>query len=335
MYYTENNNNRDNFRFMLIFLSSLLLHIALILLIPTIYEEFRIEEIKEEKIRASLVSFVEEKEKKVANTTKEVKKKEELLKREEVKKQEEPKKIVEEKKEVKKEVIEEAKVKEKVEVKKKLPVLTGPVRKERDFDVTNVTSTKVEGTLREINSTENIKIETNIDNSLGLKGEDKLDINIDENRKLKEVEENITNGDFEKIKIGEDYQNATAITNLKENIISTKDIKGEDTETKLPKNIANYSTNVDGGKVEFRRFTSPSYPEVALRNAQSGSVEVEFDIKGSMTIFRGIVAKSGYPSIDRAVEEAAKTWQLEIKKDGLFVDGKVKVKVEFDLKSKS
>ncbi len=288
MYYTEN-NNKENFRFMIIFLSSLLLHIALILLIPTVYEEFRIEEVKEEKIRASLVSFADEKEKKIANTTKEVKKKDEQLKKEEVKKQEEPKKIVEEKKEIKKEVVEKAKVEEKVEVKKKLPVLTGPVRKERNLDITNVTSTKVEGALREVNSTEDVKIETNIDESLGLKGEDKLDINIDE-RQLREVDENISNGDFEKVKIGEDYTDATAITNLKDNINAIKDIKGTDTETKLPKNIANYSTNVDGGMVEFRKFTSPSYPESALSNAQSGSVEVEFDIKGSMTIFRGVVA---------------------------------------------
>lgn len=334
MYYTENNNNKENFRFMIIFLSSLLLHITLILLIPTVYEEFRIEEVKEEKIRASLVSFKDEKEKKIANSTQEVKKKEELVKKEEVKKQEEPKKVVEEKKEVKKEVVETAKVEEKVEVKKKLPVLTGPVRKERDFDVTNVTSTKVEGALREVNTTEDIKIETNIDESLGLKGEDKLDINIDQ-RELRRVEENISNGDFEKVKIGDDYTNATAITNLKDNIDAIKDIKGPDSETKLPKNIADYSTNVDGGVVEFRKFTSPTYPESALSNAQSGSVEVAFDIKGSMTIFRGVVAKSGYPSIDRAVEEAAKTWQLEIKKDGLYVDGRVTVKVEFDLKTKN
>ena len=43
-----------------------------------------------------------------------------------------------------------------------------------------------------------------------------------------------------------------------------------------------------------------------------------------------IVGKSGYSVIDKSVDKVAKNWLLAIEKNGLSVDGKVKVKVKFD-----
>lgn len=335
MYYTE--DTRENFRFMTIFVVSLVVHVIVLLSIPKFYEEFKREEIKEEKIRAGLVSLVEEKEKKLSTSKKPKKKIEEKVKKEEVKKKEvktvqKEKPKAEPKKEEAKGVV---KVKEeKVEVKKKpLLKLDNISRVERNFDATKVTATTNENALRKKAVDTTTPVFDSIEEKRELKGEDSLNIDVD-TREIKEVEANIDLGQFEKVKVGEDYIEANAIGDMKENIETIADIKGEDKITKLPKNVAATSTDVEGGIVEFRKFTSPSYPEAALKNAQSGSVEVEFEIRGSLTIFKGVIGKSGFPQIDRAVELAAREWEFEIKKDGLLANGKVRVKVEFDLKSK-
>ena len=98
----------------------------------------------------------------------------------------------------------------------------------------------------------------------------------------------------------------------------------------IPKNISYSTLDVTGGRVIFKKYVAPIYPEEAEKNAWSGGVEVEFLIKDGKSSFSGIVKKSGHTVIDRAVERAAQNWLLAIEKNGMSVNGKVRVQIEFN-----
>lgn len=108
------------------------------------------------------------------------------------------------------------------------------------------------------------------------------------------------------------------------------DIKIESSKLKKTelKGISAIASN--NGNVIWKKFVKPEYPEEAGKNAWIGTVEVEFLVKNNKTIFLGITQKSGYSVFDRAVEKVVRNWVILIKKNEIFVDGKVSVRVNFE-----
>jgi|GEM_PF-5170065 len=334
MNYAE--KNQENIQFLSIFIICLLLHMVLILLLPSFYSYMpNIKESKEEKIRAGLVSFIKVEEKKLANTPSPEKKLEEKVKQESAKKVEISKPKVETK--VKKVEVPKPVEKKVEEVKavveeKTRPLLQGPSREERRLDTTQVLRTNVNNSnLRDSHTTNNTNI-INLHNERELKASTNTQI-ANTNRELIDSNSNINIGLQEKIEIGTDI--AKVNMDFNNNLENTIDIKGKDIKTQLPSNMSARSLDIEGGRVDFINYKIPTYPQEALARAQSGSVEAEFEIRGNNTIFIGITTKSGFPSIDRAVEEAAREWRLRIEKDGLLVNGRVSVRVDFGLKARN
>lgn len=205
------------------------------------------------------------------------------------------------------------------------PKFTGPSREDGAVEgLVLTTSSKnsirnsAEG-LNNLKST-NLSNETDLDvKGNNIKGIDSTSKNLQGGSKILET------GTLEKNSIGLETNNQGSTS--KDVNISIKDTG---VNTSIPKNISYSTVDVSGGRVIFRKYVPPVYPEEAEKNAWSGDVEVEFLVKDGKSSFSGITEKSGYTVIDRAVEKAAKNWLLAIEKNGMSVNGKVRVRVEFN-----
>lgn len=208
---------------------------------------------------------------------------------------------------------------------KPLPKFVGPVRKDSNVEgllaTTNTTKTlkqKVDGVFE--NSGKSLNNSDLTIKGTGLKGIDT------ENKEFKSSTKDAQIGNFEKNAIGIGKDNSSISTNE-----SIKfEINDTGVATSIPKNVSYNLIDTKGGRVIFRKYVDPIYPAEAQKNGWNGDVEVEFSIIEGRTNFLGIVSKSGYSVIDRAVERAAKNWLLTIEKNGQSINGKVRVKVEFN-----
>ncbi len=75
----------------------------------------------------------------------------------------------------------------------------------------------------------------------------------------------------------------------------------------------------------------PRYPLEAEKKGMKGKVVVILDVDESGSVRKARIEKSGYPVLDRAVTEVAKTWKIFIYQNGLPVSGKVSVTYDFEL----
>jgi outer membrane biosynthesis protein TonB len=327
-------SERNKFNFLLLFIASFILHVLLIVFLPSFGGRTIIEnKIEKEKIRTGLISLAEEKEKKYASQKTEKFNREEKVKKEELKKEKAQVKKVEKKiTTVKKETKE---IPVKVEKKeKKLAVINNPIRKERKIDTKDLLYAD-RGRLMENKAEKNIELDFSLSESRALAEIDSSDMSI-EAKEILSVENEVKIGEIEKDKIGTDYMDISNIIDDKKISDSQIAIKGgKNEENKLPKNIEKTELIEGNGEVDLVYYPMPIYPEKALKEAQSAVVEVEFEVMGSQTFFKGITKKSGSIEIDRAVEKATREWKLKITKDNMLVNGRVLVEINFGLKTKS
>lgn len=117
------------------------------------------------------------------------------------------------------------------------------------------------------------------------------------------------------------------------NIPVLGDSKGDINGVKntIPKNTSAEVINMAGAEVVWVNYEKPEYPIEAQQKGWVGEVAVEFHVKGGKSTYKGIIGKSGYNSLDNAVERVAKSWKLTIKQGAKSVDGKIRVKVKFSL----
>lgn len=205
------------------------------------------------------------------------------------------------------------------------PKFTGPSREEGAVEGLVLTTnsknnlrTSAEGLSSLKNNSESNETDLNIKGN-NIKGIDSISKNLEGGSKTLET------GTLEKNSIGLETNNQGSTS--KDVNISIKDTG---VNISIPKNISYSTVDVTGGRVVFRKYVPPIYPEEAEKNAWSGDVEVEFLVREGKSTFSGITEKSGYTVIDRAVERAAKNWVLAIEKNGMAVNGKVRVRVEFN-----
>lgn len=343
--YLERSNNL-NFHILLIF--SLIIHIFALILLPGIREReiLKNEEIK--KIKAGLVVLKDDTKKKAVTTKKKISQKKEVKKQITkvkkaplVAKKVEPKKVIK-KAEPKKEAV-KVETPKKVEQKKviKKPVLSSIKRKStktlKTTPVLTVKRTDIDIS-RTVLKTTDFPIESNNLNNVDDIASDRKIVgyetkNLQEVREVSDIREFDIQTEKREIKLIKPVETITDTRTLDDNIEveNIVDLGGVDTEIALPKNIV--SQIIEGsGTVEWPDSNKlPDYPEEAERNAWNGKVSVILEVIDGRTNYTHIDQKSAYPSIDRAVEKAAREWKIFIKSDvGLLVDGKVRITVKFD-----
>lgn len=207
--------------------------------------------------------------------------------------------------------------------KESKPKFSGPSRDDGGID--GIISSVNSKSLREKNDGINSgKFGSNNNSDFGVKGSEIKGIDTT-SKNLQDGAKAIETGNFDKNSIGMDMKNVGM--DSKDTYISIND-KG--INNSIPKNVSYSTVDISGGRVIFRKYQAPQYPSEAEANGWNGDVEVEFIIREGKTTFAGITGKSGYSVIDRAVEKAAKSWLLAIEKNGVSVNGKVRVKVEFN-----
>lgn len=153
-----------------------------------------------------------------------------------------------------------------------------------------------------------------------VKGIDSGNSSLGENNKISQT------GNSQKTTIGVDSTNSGNSGNLGE-----IKVEGNGINSSIPKNISADVLDVAGAEVIWKKYVKPEYPDIAQQNGWTGVVAVEFVIKGTKTTYTGVVGKSGYAELDKAVDKVAKSWSLSIRKGGKSIDGRIKVKVRFSL----
>lgn len=327
-------SERNKFNFLLLFIVSFILHVFLIIFLPSFGGGTIVKDkIEKEKIRTGLISLAEEKEKKYASQKTEKFNKEEKVKKEEQKKEKSQVK----KPEKKVAVVEKEKKTTTTKVEnneKKLLMLNNPVRKERKVDTKDVLYAD-RGRLIENNTEKNVDLDFNLAESRAIVEIDNSKIST-EAKEIISVDNEVKIGEIEKDKIGTDYMDVSNIIDDKKISDSEVAVKGgKSEENKLPKNIERTELIEGNGEVDLLYYPMPVYPEKALQEAESAIVAIEFEVRGSQTFFMGITQKCGSIVIDRAVEKVAREWKLQITKDNMLVNGKVLVEINFGLKTKN
>lgn len=334
---------KNNLNFHILLIISLIIHVMALLLLPGIRERELLKDEEIKKIKAGLIVLKDDTKKETVSTKKKIAKKEEVKKEitkvkkapEKVIKKEESKKV-EKKKEI---VKEEALKKPEPEKEIKKPVLSTIKRKSnRTVKATSVLSVEKTNVTRKVVKNRELPVEsTSISNTEDLVSDRKI---IDfETKKLQEVREvtDIKEFDVEtekrEIKLIKPVETINDTRKLENNVEveNIVDLGGNETEIALPKNMA--SQLIEGsGTVEWSDSNKlPDYPEEAEKNAWNGKVSIILEVTDGKTNYSHVDQKSAYPSIDRAVEKAAREWKIFIKSDvGLLVDGKVRITVKFD-----
>lgn len=312
---------KEDFRFIMFIFVSALINIAFVTLIPSCTKSMERNELKYESIRTGLRSLQETDKREFVKANKaDNKEPNESFSKENQKSQQNESVSPNEnnsKTSGKDAIVSNSNIVSK-------PKFSGPTRDDGGIDgiITSVNSKSLREKSDGIN---NGKFGANNNSSdLGIKGSeikgiDTLSKNLQEGTKAVEM------GNFDRNSIGIDMKNTGS--DSKDTYISIND-KG--INNSIPKNVSYSTVDISGGRVIFRKYLAPQYPAEAEANGWNGDVEVEFVVREGKTTFAGITGKSGYSVIDRAVEKAAKSWLLAIEKNGVSVNGKVRVKVEFN-----
>ncbi|TDT71493.1 TonB family protein [Hypnocyclicus thermotrophus] len=314
MYYEKTNNNL----FYIVLVFSMVIHLLGIIFLPG-FREKEIEKDQEIKtIKAGIISIKDDTKKK--STV--------------------PKKIIEKKKiappkitKIEKKLEKSPKKKENSkENLKKIPVISVKRKSKRNIDDIKILSTNVDGAL----TTRKINVEiptTSVDDTI--------------NRDIVVLEKESTQ---EKVKMIEDLKldvkakevdyintntkNIGTKFDINDRVIDTENIlelDGTEEEIAMPKNITSQVLEGNGRAIWYEGNELPKYPRKAELKGLNGNVTVIFTVKGAKTIYEGIERKSGESEIDRAVEKVARDWKISIESDnGILVDGKVKIKVDFN-----
>lgn len=290
-----NINKRDKLSFFL----ALLINIVIVLLIPG----YKIEDIKEGKLKVGLVALEKEKvyskeQKKAVSAKKPVQKKEPVKKNTEIP------------------------TPKKEEIKKEKSLSLASVSKTIKAPSINIMNTK--------------SLSTKKSNDLlseALKGT-KKEIKFEREEKLGMRTENIEFNDTLALdKTIQDRDNENMFIDDSEDIVieSIKTYEGQ--VEGLP---SGYKLGVSDGDIIARWDSGnqePKYPESAQLKGLQGSVRVKIDVNEKGEVVNLIIDKgSGVPEINSAIEAIGRTWKIYLSKHGLSIKGRVVLDYTFKLK---
>lgn len=290
-----NINKRDKLSFFL----ALLINIVIVLLIPG----YRIEDIKEGKLKVGLVALEKEK-----------------VYSKEQKKTVSAKKTVQKKEPVKKNT--EIPTPKKEEIKKEKSLSLASVSKTIKAPSINIMNTK--------------SLNTKKSNDLlsdALKGT-KKELKFEREEKLGMRTENIEFNDTLALdKTIQDRDNENMFIDDSENIV-IESIKTDEGQVEgLP---SGYKLGVSDGDIIARWDSGnqePKYPESAQLKGLQGSVRVKIDVNEKGEVVNLIIDKgSGVPEINSAIEAIGRTWKIYLSKHGLSIKGRVILDYTFKLK---
>ncbi len=286
---------RDKLSFSL----ALLLNLIIVLLLP----EYKIEDVKDKKLKVGLVALEKEK-----TSSKE------------------KKKTFPAKKKTEKQ--------NKEQTNKELPVLKKEeIKKEKSLSLESVSKT-IKSPVMNVVSTVNInnrKITDFNENGIpALKKEIKFEREDKMGMKLEKVE---TNDSIIFDRERKELENDN-ITIEKDEEISFESIKVD--EGKVEGLPSGYRLGVDDGDIIARWDSTnqePIYPESAQLRGLQGSVRVKLDVNEKGEVTNLIIDKgSGVPEINTAIEAIGRTWKIYLSKHGLSIKGRVILDYTFRLK---
>ncbi len=286
---------RDKLSFSL----ALLLNLIIVLLLP----EYKIEDVKDKKLKVGLVALEKEK-----TSSKEKKKTFPAKKKTEKQNKEQTNK--------------ELPVPKKEEIKKEKSLSLESVSKTIKSPVMNVVSTV---------NINNRKITDFNENGIpALKKEIKFEREDKMGMKLEKVE---TNDSIIFDRERKELENDN-ITIEKDEEISFESIKVD--EGKVEGLPSGYRLGVDDGDIIARWDSTnqePVYPESAQLRGLQGSVRVKLDVNEKGEVTNLIIDKgSGVPEINTAIEAIGRTWKIYLSKHGLSIKGRVILDYTFRLK---
>ena len=286
---------RDKLSFSL----ALLLNLIIVLLLP----EYKIEDVKDKKLKVGLVALEKEK-----TSSKEKKKTFPAKKKTEKQNKEQTNK--------------ELPVPKKEEIKKEKSLSLESVSKTIKSPVMNVVSTV---------NINNRKITDFNENEIpALKKEIKFEREDKMGMKLEKVE---TNDSIIFDRERKELENDN-ITIEKDEEISFESIKVD--EGKVEGLPSGYRLGVDDGDIIARWDSTnqePIYPESAQLRGLQGSVRVKLDVNEKGEVTNLIIDKgSGVPEINTAIEAIGRTWKIYLSKHGLSIRGRVILDYTFRLK---
>ena len=286
---------RDKLSFSL----ALLLNLIIVLLLP----EYKIEDVKDKKLKVGLVALEKEK-----TSSKEKKKTFPAKKKTEKQNKEQTNK--------------ELPVPKKEEIKKEKSLSLESVSKTIKSPVMNVVSTV---------NINNRKITDFNENGIpALKKEIKFEREDKMGMKLEKVE---TNDSIIFDRERKELENDN-ITIEKDEEISFESIKVD--EGKVEGLLSGYRLGVDDGDIIARWDSTnqePIYPESAQLRGLQGSVRVKLDVNEKGEVTNLIIDKgSGVPEINTAIEAIGRTWKIYLSKHGLSIKGRVILDYTFRLK---
>ena len=290
-----NINKRDKLSFFL----ALLINIVIVLFIPG----YRIEDIKEGKLKVGLVALEKEKvyskeQKKTVSAKKPVQKKEPVKKNTEIP------------------------TPKKEEIKKEKSLSLASVSKTIKAPSINIMNTK--------------SLNTKKSNDLlsdALKGT-KKELKFEREEKLGMRTENIEFNDTLALdETIQDRDNENMFIDDSENIV-IESIKTDEGQVEgLP---SGYKLGVSDGDIIARWDSGnqePKYPESAQLKGLQGSVRVKIDVNEKGEVINLIIDKgSGVPEINSAIEAIGRTWKIYLSKHGLSIKGRVVLDYTFKLK---
>lgn len=288
-------NKRDKLSFSL----ALIINLIIVLLIPG----YKIEDVKEGKLKVGLVALEKER-----------------VYSKEQKKTVTAKKPVEKKEPVKKNI--EIPAPKKQEAKKEKSLSLDSVSKTIKAPSINVISSvnlsarKKSDTLDEALKSTKKELKFEREEKLGMKTED---IKFNDTLAL---DETIKERDTSNILIDKDES------------ISIESIKVE--EGKVEGLPSGYKLGVEEGDIVARwdsENQEPEYPESAQLKGLQGSVRVKIDVNEKGEVVNLIIDKgSGVPEINSAIESIGRTWKIYLSRHGLSIKGRVILDYTFKLK---
>lgn len=286
---------RDKLSFSL----ALILNIVIVLLMP----EYKIEDVKDKKLKVGLVALEKEK-----TSSKEKKKTVSVKKQADKKDREEKKK--------------EIPVPKKEEVKKQKSLSLESVSKTIKSPVMNVMNTVNLNSRKKSNFTENAV--PAVKKEIKFEREDKMGM------KLEKVDFSDSMAlDKEKKDLESDN-----ITIEKDENIAFESIQVD--EGKVEGLPSGYRLGVADGDIIARWDSTnqePKYPESAQLRGLQGSVRVKLDVNEKGEVTNLIIDKgSGVPEINTAIESIGRTWKIYLSKHGLSIKGRVILDYTFKLK---
>lgn len=286
---------RDKLSFSL----ALVLNILIVLLMP----EYKIEDVKDKKLKVGLVALEKEK-----TSSKEKKKTVSVKKQADKKDREEKKK--------------EIPVPKKEEVKKQKSLSLESVSKTIKSPVMNVMSTVNPNSRKKSDFRENAV--PAVKKEIKFEREDKMGM------KLEKVDFNDSLAlDKEKKDLESD-----SITIEKDENIAFESIQVD--EGKVEGLPSGYKLGVADGDIIARWDSAnqePRYPESAQLRGLQGSVRVKLDVNEKGEVINLIIDKgSGVPEINTAIEAIGRTWKIYLSKHGLSIKGRVILDYTFKLK---